>query len=145
MRALRIATDNTVAEVALPEEETHQAIREQVGTTGAVDQAVYHRQALLHVHGEATVIGLQENLVAWALASAWRGTAVYPMHGPIIVTGRTETGGVAPLDDDLAQHAYAVAHTVRETLNEWRTRRPISNEAAIQELLAYAARDAVDR
>ncbi|MEU6578212.1 hypothetical protein [Streptomyces sp. NPDC046805] len=35
----------------------------------------------------------------------------------------------------------AVAQTVRDTLTEWRGRPPASNEAAIEELLAYAARD----
>ncbi|MGW4516391.1 hypothetical protein ACWEO4_31385 [Streptomyces sp. NPDC004393] len=48
---------------------------------------------------------------------------------------------MAALDDDLAQHTHAVAQTVRETLGEWRSRPPASNEAALNELLAYAARD----
>jgi hypothetical protein len=48
---------------------------------------------------------------------------------------------VADLDGDLAQHVHAVAQTVRETLGEWRVRPPASNEAALSELLAYAARD----
>ncbi|MFD7284002.1 hypothetical protein ACFV80_45265 [Streptomyces sp. NPDC059862] len=67
--------------------------------------------------------------------------ALYPVHGPVVVTGRAQDGGVAGLDDGLAQHAHAVAQTVRETLGEWRTRPPASNEAALSELLAYAARD----
>ncbi|MET9388105.1 hypothetical protein ABZY09_45790 [Streptomyces sp. NPDC002928] len=72
-------------------------------------------------------------------------------HGPVpdpwagLVTGRAQDGDVAALDDGLAQHvhavAVAVAQTVRETLGEWRTRPPASNEAALNELLAYAARD----
>jgi hypothetical protein len=48
---------------------------------------------------------------------------------------------VATLEDDLAQHAKAVAQTVRETLTQWRTRPPASNEAAVSELLACASRD----
>ncbi|WP_405863545.1 hypothetical protein [Streptomyces sp. NBC_00005] len=48
---------------------------------------------------------------------------------------------MAGLDDSLAQHAHAVAQTVRETLGEWRTRPPASNEAALSELVAYVARD----
>lgn len=30
--------------------------------------------------------------------------ALYPMAGPIVVTGRTATGDVATFEDDLAQH-----------------------------------------
>lgn len=62
-------------------------------------------------------------------------------HGPVVVTGRAQDGDVAALDDGLAHHAHAVAQTGRETLGEWRTRPPASNEAALNELLAYAARD----
>lgn len=62
--------------------------------------------------------------------------ALYNLAGPIVVTGRTESWDVAALDDDLAQHVHAVAQSVRETLVEWRTRPPVSNEAAAQELLA---------
>ncbi|MGW0770773.1 hypothetical protein [Streptomyces sp. NPDC002676] len=74
-------------------------------------------------------------------ASAWRGIVLYPMHGPVIVTGRAQDGGVAVLDDGLAQHAHAVAQTVRETLGQWRTRPPAFDEAALSKLLAYAAAD----
>ncbi|MDG9709722.1 hypothetical protein [Streptomyces sp. DH10] len=70
---------------------------------------------------------------------------LYPLAGPIVVTGRTESGDVTTLDDDLVQHAEAVAHTVRDTLSEWRARPPASNEAAAKELLAYAARDVAPR
>lgn len=78
--------------------------------------------------------------------TTWRGMALYPLHGPAVITGRIQDGGVAPLGDDLAQHARAVAQTVRETLIEWQARHPATNEAAIAELLAYAFRDvAADR
>ncbi|MFD8218076.1 hypothetical protein ACFV2U_31270 [Streptomyces sp. NPDC059697] len=102
---------------------------------------MYHRRALLHTHDNGQAIGLQQNLAAWALASAWRGMTPYPLHGPAVITGRTRDGGVAPLDDDLAQHARTVAQTVRETLIEWQARHPATNETAIAELLAYAFRD----
>jgi hypothetical protein len=141
MRALRIAPDTAVREIDLPEPGAQSAIRDHIGTTGTVDQALYHPQALLHIHGDGRVIGLAQNITAWALASAWRGIALYPFHGPVVVTGRAEDGGVAALDDDLAQQVHAVAQTVRETLGEWRSRPPASNEAALSELLAYAARD----
>ncbi|MFF7890255.1 hypothetical protein ACH40F_58595 [Streptomyces sp. NPDC020794] len=141
MQALRIASDTTVTGLTLPDLDARRAIREHLGSTGAADEAVYHRRALLQIHGSGQSIGLQQNLAAWALASAWRGMALYPLHGPVVITGRTQDGGVAPLDDDLAQYARAVAQTVRETLIEWQARHPATNEAAIAELLAYAFRD----
>ncbi|MEU6510996.1 hypothetical protein [Streptomyces sp. NPDC046942] len=141
MRALRIAPDTTLTELDLPETDAFSAIRQHVGTSGAVDLAVYHPRALLHVHGEGQVIGLGQNLAAWALASAWRRMTLYPLHGPVVVTGRTPDGEAAALDDDLAEHVRTVAQTVRETLKAWKARPPVSNEAAISELLAYAARD----
>ncbi|MFF1917054.1 hypothetical protein ACFVYE_37005 [Streptomyces sp. NPDC058239] len=145
MRVLRIDPDTMLTEVVLSERDAHFAIREHVGTTGAVDQAVYHSRVLLHLHGEGQVIGLGQNLAAWALASAWRGMPLYPLHGPVVLTGRTGGGGVAALDDGLVQHARTVTRTVRETLVAWRMRPPASNDAAVSELLAYAARDIAAR
>lgn len=48
---------------------------------------------------------LTQNVTAWALASAWRGIALYPVHGPVMGTGRGHVGGVVGLYDDLTQHA----------------------------------------
>ncbi|NUK21694.1 hypothetical protein [Streptomyces lunaelactis] len=141
MRALRIDPDATVTDVDLPEPDAHSAIRGIVGSLDAVDQGAYHRRAVLHIHGSGRKIGLPQNLAAWALASAWRGMTLYPLAGTIVVTGRTAIGDVTALDDDLVQHAESVAQSVRDTLAEWRTRPPASHEAAIGELLAYAARD----
>lgn len=141
MRALKIAPDATVTEMDLPEADARAAIRELLGFPDAVDQGIYHRRAVLHVHGNGRQVGLPQNLAAWALASAWRGMALYPLVGPVAITGRTQTGELTALDSDLVQHATAVAQTVRETLAEWRRRPPVSHEAAISELLAYATRD----
>ncbi|MCX4598277.1 hypothetical protein OG819_55045 [Streptomyces sp. NBC_01549] len=141
MHALRIATDAPVTDLNLPLTDAHSAILEHVGSPDAVDQGVYHRRAVLHIHGNGRTLGLPQNLAAWALASAWRGMTLYPLAGPVVVTGRTAAGDVTALDDDLVQHVQAVAQTVRDTLSEWRARPPASNEAAIGELLAYAARD----
>ncbi|MFB7511171.1 hypothetical protein [Streptomyces broussonetiae] len=141
MRALRIAPDTTLTELTLPEADALSVIRHHVGTSGAVDQAVYHHRALLHVHGEGQVVGLDQNLAAWALVSAWRRMALYPLHGPVVITGRTPDGEAAALDDDLAEHARTVTQTVRQTLKAWKARPPASSEAAASELLAYAARD----
>ncbi|GHE34294.1 DUF3846 domain-containing protein [Streptomyces capitiformicae] len=144
MHALRIDPDATVTDLNLPTTDAQSAIQEHIGSS-AVDHGVYHQRAVLHIHGNGQNLGLPQNLAAWALASAWRGMPLYPLAGPIVVTGRTASGDVAALDDDLVQHAKAVAQTVRDTLSEWRTRRPASNEAAVNELLAYAARDVASR
>ncbi|MGX1266958.1 hypothetical protein [Streptomyces phaeoluteigriseus] len=141
MYALRIATGATVRDLNLPFTDAHSAILEHVGSADAVDQGTYHQRALMLIHGNGRRLGLPQNLAAWALASAWRGTALYPLAGPIVVTGRTAAGDVTALDDDLVQHVQAVAQTVRDTLSEWSARPPASNEAAIGELLAYAAWD----
>ncbi|MEU9412225.1 hypothetical protein AB0E08_41935 [Streptomyces sp. NPDC048281] len=145
MRALRIDPDTTVTGLALPPADAHSVIRELVGSPDAVDQATYHQRAVMHIHGTGRQDGLPQNLAAWALASAWRRTALYPLAGPIVVTGRTTTGDLSALDDYLVQHTQAVAQTVRDALAEWRDRPPASNEAAIRELLAYAARDIASR
>ncbi|MFI1106249.1 hypothetical protein [Streptomyces melanogenes] len=113
----------------------------QVGSLDDVDQGVYHCRAVLHIHGSGRTLSLPQNLTAWALASAWRGVALCPLAGTVVVTGRTADGEVTALDDDLAEHVQAVADTVREMLARWRRRPPVSDEAAIGELLAYAARD----
>ncbi|MER5548966.1 hypothetical protein ACWDBD_45445 [Streptomyces sp. NPDC001118] len=61
-------------------------IRDLVGPSGAVDQGVHHLCSLLHLHGSGREIGLDGNLTAWALASAWRGMSLYAFHGPVVVT-----------------------------------------------------------
>ncbi|MEU0899835.1 hypothetical protein [Streptomyces massasporeus] len=144
MHALCIDPDATVTDLNLPAADAQSAIQEHV-RYDALDQGVYHRRAVLHIHGNGQKLGLPQNLAAWALASAWRGMPLYPLAGPIVVTGRTASGDVTVLDDDLVQHAKAVAQTVRDTLSEWRARPPASNEAAVNELLAYAARDVASR
>lgn len=97
MRALRIDPDATVTDLDLPEPDAHPAIRESIGSPAAVDQGVYHPRAILHLHGEERVIGRERNLAAWALASAWRGLTLYPLHGPVILSGRTRHGGIGAL------------------------------------------------
>ncbi|MFB7213133.1 hypothetical protein [Streptomyces sp. NPDC056255] len=124
MQALRIDPDTTLTEITLPEHDAQSAIREDVGTTGAVDQGVYHRSALLHLHGEGRVTGLELNLAAWALASAWRGMPLTPLHGPVVLTGRTGDGTMAALGDKLMQDARTVTQTVRETLKDGRRGLP---------------------
>ncbi|MFI7008846.1 hypothetical protein [Streptomyces sp. NPDC050145] len=137
-QAVRIDCTTTVTPVELPADDCHGAVRSIVG--GAVNQAVYHRRALLHIYDSSTSEH-PLNLAAWTLASAWRGMPLYPLHGTIVVTGRDESGEVCDLDDDLAQQVRAISAMVRETVQEWRRRPPASDEAAAQELLSYAARE----
>ncbi|MEV7888346.1 hypothetical protein ACWD3I_38255 [Streptomyces sp. NPDC002817] len=139
MRVLLIATDDTVTELDLPESAAHCAIRDHVGSADTVDQGLYHPRALLHVHGDGTATGLDGNLTAWALASAWRGMPLYPFRGHVVVTGRTPDGETSALDDTLAGHVHAVAQTV--DAGGWQARPPASKEAGVRELLAYVARD----
>ncbi|WP_437080930.1 hypothetical protein [Streptomyces sp. enrichment culture] len=125
----------------LPEANARAAIQELLGSPDTVDQGIYHHRAVLHVHGNRRRLGLPRDLAAWELASAWRGTALYPLAGPVAMTGRATAGELSGLDSDMVGHARAVAQTVRETLTERRRRPPVSNGAAISELLAYATRD----
>ncbi|MFF2133531.1 recombinase family protein [Streptomyces olivochromogenes] len=85
MQALRIASDATVTEPTVPD---------------------------LDARRDGQSSRLQQNLAAWALASAWRGMTLYPLHGPAVITGRTQDGGVAPQDDDTA-HLLTPVQAVR--------------------------------
>ncbi|NEB78989.1 hypothetical protein G3I40_27770 [Streptomyces sp. SID14478] len=138
--ALRIDVDTTVSTIDLPEDpsEAYDAIRREVGE--ALNQGVYHRRAVLHI-GDTSAAGTRLNLTAWTLASAWRGIALYPLHGTIVVTGPDGAGETTGLDDDLVRQAEAVAVMVRETVARWQDHPPVSNETAAQELLAYAAQE----
>lgn len=73
-RALRIWEHGEVEAIQLPD--THAAqIRELAYLVGGpTDTGVYHRPAVLHIHGTGSAAqDLQFNAAAWALASAWRG------------------------------------------------------------------------
>jgi hypothetical protein len=102
------------------------------------DRAVYHRQALFHVHGDGQGQGLPSNLPAWLLASAWRGLDLpNGFYGPVVVTGPAGADGpVAPLAPMLADQVRYAADTVERVTAEWETRRPVSQDADVAELLA---------
>ncbi|GAA2345085.1 hypothetical protein [Streptomyces violaceusniger] len=87
-RALHIDPDATFSHLDLPEDAHAQRdiLRSLIGDT--VDRAIYHRQALLHLHGNGAGRRLPVNPAAWALACAWRGLDLpYLLYGPVIVTG----------------------------------------------------------
>ncbi|MGP4001698.1 hypothetical protein [Streptomyces sp. 8N706] len=137
--ALRIDVTGGVTEVTLPEDGTGQraVIAQLLG--GAADRGVYHREVLLHVHGDAAQM-LDANFAAWALACVWRGLELpYWLYGDVVLTGPEAGGGaVAGLDGRLADQARAVVAGVHEVMSEWEQRPPRSEEAARAEVLANA-------
>ncbi|MFI0772583.1 hypothetical protein ACH4TQ_48165 [Streptomyces sp. NPDC021218] len=141
MCALRIDPDATSSRLDLPTDQAaqHNVLRSLIG--GSTDRAVYHRNALLHVHGNGAGMRLPVNPAAWALACSWRGLALpYLLYGPVIVTGPDTSGTVEDLKDRLLAQAEEVARRAEELRLEWSARPPVSEPAARQELLAYARR-----
>ncbi|NUU22431.1 MAG: hypothetical protein HOV68_13090 [Streptomycetaceae bacterium] len=130
--ALVIGTDGTVSTVDLPADwaDRYNALRELVG--GQPESARYHRDALLYVDGDGA--GHQDsNLVAWALASAWRGLDLpYGLAGTVVATGPAEED---PLPDVLIAQAHAASEAVALFLGRALTRRPASPDALASELL----------
>ncbi|WP_042426740.1 hypothetical protein [Streptacidiphilus anmyonensis] len=140
MRAIVITTLGETRSVELSDDGHHSEIRRLLA--GSPDRAVHHREALLWIHGNGTGEGLPSNLPAWTLACAWRGlTLDYELFGDIVITGRTVDGDANSLEADLAEQARTVTATTLETLRRRQQKPPASNEAALNELLAYTARD----
>ncbi|WP_199550188.1 hypothetical protein [Streptomyces sp. N35] len=141
IKALHIDVDTTVTPLTL-RTPPYDQLRTLLG--GVTVTGIYHRRAVLHIlddgqqrHADGRT-GL--NLAAWALASAWRGIDLYPLYGPVVITGG-DAGTSTSLEDDLGTQVLRSATTVRETLAEWRLRPPASNDAAVAELLAYVRND----
>ncbi|MEV4559033.1 hypothetical protein AB0K51_18875 [Kitasatospora sp. NPDC049285] len=137
MLALQIDPAGPVVEIELPDDP---ALRQRVLATrlgGSPDRGVYHRQALMWLHGNAIGEGLPPNVVATALASAWRGMdigASYFLHGRVIVTGAVD-GHADWLEEDLAGQVREVDQVVAECARAWATTPPASNEAAWAEIV----------
>ncbi|MER6240785.1 hypothetical protein ABT185_32890 [Streptomyces clavifer] len=139
IRALRIWEHGEVETVQLPD--THAAqIRELAHLVGGpTDTGMYHRQAVLHIHGTgAQAQHLQFNASAWALASAWRGLGnTYGLYGPVVVTGPGDfEGGYGALSSHLEAQVHDVCAAVSDVHAEWRTRPPAGEAAARAELMA---------
>ncbi|MDX3075856.1 hypothetical protein [Streptomyces sp. MI02-7b] len=120
--ALRLEVTGAVQGFELPEDYTRQrrVLRSLLG--GAVDGAVYHRRALLHVHGHGALsVGRDLNAAAWALASTWRGAELpCGLYGTAVVTGpNLGNGGCDDLDDDLAGQVQSVCEATSRVLTEW--------------------------
>lgn len=143
--ALRIAVDGEVTEVDLPDDRAAQRrlLNQLVG--GVTEAAYFHRSTVLHLHGEGAILRLPPNITSWTLACVWRRMNLgfdYVLHGPVVVTGAYgENGELGPLPDEFAAQVRTAAATVREAIESWRTRSPVSTEAALAEVLAYVQRD----
>ncbi|MET9658155.1 hypothetical protein [Streptomyces sp. NPDC006510] len=129
--ALVIEADGSVRGTVLPEDAAAHRAAVQGLVGGFADQGRYHRHVLLHVRGDGAP---QPNLVAWALASAWRGAELdYCLYGTVVVTG-SGIGESLPLE--VPGQVHAASGAVAAIAAEWRGRRPASERAALAELLA---------
>ena len=132
--ALQIDPGMPIERIHLPDdlELRSRSIRTRLGASP--DPGYYHRQAVMWTHGDGAR-SLPPNLVATALASAWRqldiGTS-YFLHGRVIVTAANEE---ADLRADLCDHADAVAQVIAGRAQAWQSAPPTSNEAAWAEII----------
>ncbi|MEU6406202.1 hypothetical protein [Streptomyces sp. NPDC046985] len=129
--ALVIEANGSVCDTILPDGAAARgsAVRGLVG--GYVDQGRYHRDVVLHVRGDGAA---EPNLVAWALASVWRGVELdYFLYGTVVVTAH---GAAEVLPAAVAGQVRAAGEAVAAIAAEWRSRRPASDRAALAELLA---------
>lgn len=129
--ALVIEANGSVRDTVLPDSAAARggAVRDLVG--GYADQGRYHRDVVLYVRGDGAA---EPNLVAWALASVWRGVELdYFLYGTVVVTAHDST---EVLPAAVAGQVRAAGEAVAAIASEWRSRRPASDRAALAELLA---------
>ncbi|MFD8079274.1 hypothetical protein ACFV3E_42390 [Streptomyces sp. NPDC059718] len=143
--ALRLEVTGVVESFELPEDSTRARQVLRALLSGAVDGAVYHRRALIHVHGQGSLSPARQlNVAVWALASTWRGTELpYGLYGTAVVTGPNRSdGGYNALDEDLSVHVQAVCAAVSRVLAAWADRPPRGEAQARADLLrAYRGRN----
>ncbi|MEU0186729.1 hypothetical protein ABZ312_37095 [Streptomyces sp. NPDC006207] len=131
--ALRLEVTGVVETFELPEDYPRQRQVLRALLSGAVDGSVYHRRALIHVHGQGSFSPARQlNVAAWALASTWRGTELpYGLYGTAVVTGPNRSGGGShALDDDLVQEVQEVSAAVADVLTTWQVTPPHAEAAA---------------
>lgn len=137
---LRVDTDGGTTLMSWPGDQLQRGLLIRAGVGGPADTGVYHRRAVLHIHGNGQAERLPLNLSAWVLASVWRGFELpYGLHGTVMVTGPQSEA----LDADLVAEIQAVCAAVAKVRAEWKDRPPVGENAARAELLA-AARYALD-
>ncbi len=113
MRALRSAPDATGTVLDLPATDAQSAIREDVGSSGAVDQGTYHWRAVLHVRGTGRIHGLP---LAWPHGASEVPGAPCPCTrspGLLVAQGARRPGACQHSPTTWAQHAKTAAETVR--------------------------------
>ncbi|MFE2326031.1 hypothetical protein ACFXD5_19235 [Streptomyces sp. NPDC059385] len=132
---LRVDADGAVTVLPWPDDVVQQGLLIRAGVGGSADTGVYHRRAVLHVHGNGQGEGLPMNLAAWVLACVWREDELpYGLYGAAMVTGPQSQG----LDDHLVAEVHAVCEAVADVRAEWQNRPPIGEAPARAELLAAA-------
>ncbi|MEU9304909.1 hypothetical protein [Streptomyces sp. NPDC048269] len=139
---LRVDPDGGTTLMPWPVDELQRGLLIRAGVGGSADTAVYHRRAVLHVHGNGQSARLPLNLAVWVLASVWRGIELpYGLYGTVMVTGPRSQ----ELETDLLAEVQGVCVAVAEVRAEWQDRPPAGEGTARAELLAAAryARDAL--
>ncbi|MFD8992739.1 hypothetical protein ACFVZ4_32440 [Streptomyces goshikiensis] len=139
---LRVDTDGGTTLMPWPGDQLQRGLLIRAGVGGPADPGIYHRRAVLHVHGNGQAERLPLNLSVWVLASVWRGFELpYGLYGTVMVTGPQSEA----LDADLVAEVQAVCEAVAEVRAEWQHRPPVGENAARAELLATGrhARDAL--
>lgn len=135
--AMHLTPSCAVVLIDLHPNDGSEAIHELLGGD-TVDRGVYHRRALMHIQGNVTG-QLSINLPAWTLASTWRRAPLpYSFYGPVVLTGPDGDSGLEPLTHELEEQVRKTVDLVRMSIERWRRRPPVSNEAALQGLLSDA-------
>jgi len=138
--AVQIDPDGPVEVIELPEDPQlrERAIQARLGSRP--DRGVYHREAIMLMHGNGAQ-QLPPNVVATALASAWRGLDVgasYFLHGRVLLVGDAD-GRVVDLREDLAGNAFEIEDILAGRAAAWRRDAPpASNKAAWAEIVQEA-------
>ncbi|MEV7124309.1 hypothetical protein [Kitasatospora griseola] len=117
-KALQIDTDGTAEVISLPEDPSSWDRVLKTRLSGAPEPGHYHRQATMYVHHDGQGAGLQRNLLATAIACAWRGLditydAAYFLPGRVVVTAAEADKDLDPL---LIEEAQAIAGALGKLL-----------------------------
>ncbi|MEV7617585.1 hypothetical protein [Streptomyces sp. NPDC089799] len=135
MNVLRIDIDSSTALLSWPDDEPERRLLIQGEVGSPLDTGVYHRQAVMHVHGDGERERLPLNHAAWTLACSWRRLELpYGLYGIIVITGPNLQG----LDPALVAEAQAVCGAVADVRALWLDRPPVGEGPARAELLAAA-------
>ncbi len=125
---LVIGTDLSVSEQQIPEVPIAQdvavqtLVTERPGKRTVATAAQYHREALMWVADDGANAGLSPNVLATALASAWRGLDVarsYWLHGPVVVTGAHGRDAALGVPEERAADVRAALQAFADLRGTW--------------------------